>query len=51
MMGIRQGRPRPHGVRLVIGIHEGFLLGRVGHVLFKNMADDSAFTAIVRDPI
>ena len=48
---MRDGSPSPHGVRFIIGIHQGFLPFPVGDVLFKDTSDAAAFTAIIGDPI
>ena len=51
MFILGQGIPSPHGVRFIIGIHQGFLPFSVGDGLFKDTSDGSACTAIIGDPI
>ena len=51
MFILGQGIPSPHGVRFVVGVHQGFLPFSVGDSLFKDALDGSAFTAIIGDPI
>ena len=44
------GIPSPHGMRFIIGIHQGYIPFSVGHPLFKDMKDATTLTAIIRDP-
>ena len=51
MMIIGKGIPSPHGLRLIIGIHEGFLPFPVGDGLFKYTSDCFALITIIGNPI
>ena len=51
MIILGQGIPSPHGVRLIISIHEGFLPFPVSDGLFKDTSDGFEITAIGGDPI
>ena len=50
-MTIVKGIPSPHGLRLIIGIHEGFLPFPVEDGLFKYTLDCFALITIIGDPI
>ena len=50
-MIIGKWSPSPHGLRLIICIHEGFLLFLVGDALLEYVSDYFTLTTIVGDPI
>ena len=50
-MIIGKGILSPHGLRLIIGIHEGFLPFPVGDGLFKYTSDCFSLITIIGDPI
>ena len=47
----RDGSPSPHGMRFIIGVHQGYIPFPLGHGLFKDMYDATTIIAIIRDPI
>ena len=51
MMIIGKRIPSPHGLRLIIGIHEGFLPFPVGGDLCKYTSDCFALITIIGNPI
>ena len=48
---MRDGSPSPHGMRFIIGVHQGHIPFPLGHGLFQDMYDATTIIAILRDPI